>query len=44
LSGRDWTKVRGFLQAEATGTFLDRLHRQWPEAEPEDQWRGEWVR
>jgi hypothetical protein len=44
LSGRDWTEVRGFLQAEATGTFLDRLHRQLQEAEPEDQWRGELVR
>jgi hypothetical protein len=44
LSGRDWTKVRGFLQAEATWTFLDRLHRQLQEAEPEDQWRGELVR
>ena len=26
LSGPDWTKVRGFLQAEESFTFLDRLH------------------
>jgi hypothetical protein len=44
LSGCDWSKVRGFLQAEATVTFLDRLHRQLQEAEPEDEWRGELVR
>jgi hypothetical protein len=34
LSGRHWSKVRGFLQAELTLTFLDRLHRQLQEAEP----------
>jgi hypothetical protein len=44
LSGRDWSKVRGFLQAEETWTFLDRLHRQLQEAQPEEQWRGELVR
>jgi hypothetical protein len=26
LSGSDWSKVRGFLQAPASFTFLDRLH------------------
>ena len=26
LSGSDWSKVRGFLQAEESFTFLDRLH------------------
>jgi hypothetical protein len=44
LSGRDWTKVRGFLQAEEAWTFLDRLHRQLQEAEPRDDVRGELVR
>ncbi len=44
LSGREWSKVRGFLETEATWTFLDRLHRQLQEAEPEDQLRGELVR
>jgi hypothetical protein len=28
LSGREWSKVRGFLEAEAALTFLDRLHRE----------------
>ena len=32
LSGREWSKVRGFLQAKETLTFLDRLHRQLREA------------
>jgi hypothetical protein len=27
LSGSEWSKVRGFLEAEAALTFLDRLHR-----------------
>jgi hypothetical protein len=44
LSGHAWSKVRGFLQAEETLTFLDRLHRQLQEAAPEDQLRGELVR
>ena len=35
LSGREWSKVRGLLQAEETLTFLDRLHRQLREAVPE---------
>jgi hypothetical protein len=28
LSGPEWSKVRGFLEAEAALTFLDRLHRE----------------
>jgi hypothetical protein len=28
LSGPEWSKVRGFLQAEESFTFLDRLHGQ----------------
>jgi uncharacterized membrane protein len=44
LSGREWSKVRGFLQAKETLTFLDRLHRQLREAVPEDPWRAELVR
>ncbi|HMB02678.1 MAG TPA: hypothetical protein VKP69_02935 [Isosphaeraceae bacterium] len=44
LSGREWSKVRGFLQTEATWTFLDRLHRQLEEAAPEPEWRAELVR
>jgi hypothetical protein len=28
LSGSEWSKVRGFLQAEESFTFLDRLHGQ----------------
>ena len=28
LSGPEWSKVRGFLAAEAALTFLDRLHRE----------------
>jgi hypothetical protein len=44
LSGREWSKVRNFLQAEETLTFLDRLHRQLREAVPDAQWRAELVR
>jgi hypothetical protein len=44
LSGRAWSKVRGFLQAQETLTFLDRLHRQLRDAVPGDQLRGELVR
>ena len=28
LSGPEWSKVRGFLEAQAALTFLDRLHRE----------------
>jgi hypothetical protein len=44
LSGREWSKVRNFLQTKETLTFLDRLHRQLREAIPEDQLRVELVR
>jgi hypothetical protein len=44
LSGRHWSKVRGFLQAESTLTFLDRLHRQLQEAEPDAELREALVR
>jgi hypothetical protein len=44
LSDRAWSKVRGFLQAEETLTFLDRLHRQLREAVPDDRCRAELVR
>jgi hypothetical protein len=44
LSGREWSKVRGFLQTKETLTFLDRLHRQLREAVPEDSLRAELVR
>jgi hypothetical protein len=44
LSGREWSKVRNFLQAQETLTFLDRVHRQLREAVPEDSLRAELVR
>ncbi len=44
LCGRPWSKVRGFLQAEPTLTFLDRLHRQLQEAEPNAELRAALVR
>ena len=44
LSGHEWSKVRSFLQAKGTLTFLDRLHRQLREAVPEDSLRSELVR
>jgi hypothetical protein len=37
LSGREWSKVRNFLRARETLTFLGRPHRQLREAAPEDQ-------
>ena len=43
LSGRAWSKVRGFLQAPETLTFLDRLHRQLREAVSGDQLLAELV-
>jgi hypothetical protein len=39
LPGRHWSKVRGSLAAEGTLTFLDRLHRQLQEAEPDAELR-----
>jgi hypothetical protein len=44
LSGPEWSKVRGLLQAEGALTFLDRLHRQLGEAVAEDGLRAELVR
>jgi hypothetical protein len=44
LSGRHWSKVRGFLQAETTLTFLDRLYRRLQEAEPNAELREALVR
>jgi len=44
LSGPEWSKVRGLLQAGGALTFLDRLHRQLGEAVPEDRLRAELVR
>ena len=44
LSGREWSKVRSFLQAQEALTFLDRLHRQLCEVVPEESLRAELVR
>jgi hypothetical protein len=44
LSGPHWSKVRGFLQAEETLTFLDRLHGQLEGAEPNPELRAALVR
>jgi hypothetical protein len=44
LSGQHWSKVRGFLQATQTLTFLDRLHRQLQEAESNAELREALVR
>ncbi len=49
LAGREWSQVRGFLQAEETFPFRDRRHRQLGEAEPAEERRGElgrwwWLR
>ncbi len=44
LSGREWSKVRNFLQAKETLTFLDRLHRELGAAVPEARLRAELVR
>jgi hypothetical protein len=44
LCGRDWSKVRGFLEAAESLTFLERLHRQLEQAEPDAALRAELVR
>jgi hypothetical protein len=44
LSSREWSKVRNFLQAQGTLTFLDRLHRQLRQVVAEDSLRAELVR
>jgi hypothetical protein len=43
LDGRDWSKVRGFLEAAESQTFWDRLHRQLEQAEPDPVLRAELV-
>jgi hypothetical protein len=43
LSGREWSKVRNFLQTKESLTFLDRLHRELCGAAPEDRLREELV-
>ena len=43
LSGREWSKVCGFLLATETLTFLDRMHGQLREAEPGEGRRGALV-
>jgi hypothetical protein len=44
LGGRDWSKVRGFLEAAQSLTFLDRLHRHLEQAEPDAVLRAELIR
>jgi hypothetical protein len=44
LGGRDWSKVRGFLETPESLRFLDRLHRQLEQAEPDAALREELVR
>ena len=44
LSGPEWSKVRGLLQAEGALTFLDRLHLQLGEAVADETSRAELVR
>jgi hypothetical protein len=44
LCERDWYKVRGFLEAVESQTFLDRLHRQLEQAEPDPALREELIR
>jgi hypothetical protein len=44
LSGREWSKVRNYLQTKESLTFLDRLHRKLCEAVPEARSREELVR
>jgi hypothetical protein len=44
LSGGEWSKVRGLLGAATSLTFLDRLHRQLEQAEPDMGLRAELVR
>jgi hypothetical protein len=44
VCGRDWSKVRGFLATSESQTFLDRMHRQLEQAEPDPALREELVR
>jgi hypothetical protein len=43
LAGREWSKVRNFLETKESLTFLDRLHRQLGEAVPQALLRAELV-
>jgi hypothetical protein len=43
LSGSEWSKVRGFLQAEESFTFLDRLHGQLARLPLAEELRTAWV-
>jgi hypothetical protein len=43
LSGPEWSKVRGLLQAEGALTFLDRLHRQLGEVVADEALQAELV-
>jgi len=43
LSGSEWSKVRGFLQAEESFTFLDRLHGQLTQLRLADELRAALV-
>jgi hypothetical protein len=43
LSGPEWSKVRGFLQAEESFTFLDRRHGQWARLPLAEALRAAWV-
>ncbi len=43
LSGSEWSKVRGFLQAEESFTFLDRLHAQLAQLPPAAELRAALV-
>jgi hypothetical protein len=44
LSGCEWSKVRGFLQAEESFTFLDRLHGRLAGLGLTEELRAAWVR
>jgi hypothetical protein len=43
LSGSEWSQVRGFLQAEESFTFLDRLHGQLAQLPLSEELRTAWV-
>lgn len=44
LQGPEWSKVRRMLSDPCALTFLDRMHRQLKQAEPNDSLRAELVR
>ena len=43
MSGSEWSKVRGFLQAEESFTFWDRRHGQWARLDLTEESRAAWV-